>query len=53
MSFQNMEKSFEPDANAFDRVLEKERAESYTYGGRTVFGKVKPPKNNDGQLNLF
>ncbi len=50
---QQMEKSFEPDANAFDRVIAKERAESHKYGGRTVFGKAKPPKKDDGQLNLF
>jgi hypothetical protein len=49
---QQMEKGFEPDANAFDKVIAKERAESYKYGGRTVFGKAKPPKD-DGQLNLF
>ena len=49
---QQMEKGFEPDANAFNRVIAKERAESYKYGGRTVFGKAKPPKD-DGQLNLF
>ncbi|WP_018344659.1 DUF763 domain-containing protein [Cytophaga aurantiaca] len=49
---QQMEKGFEPDANAFNRVIAKERAESYKHGGRTVFGKAKPPKD-DGQLNLF
>jgi hypothetical protein len=32
-------------------VIEKERRESYRYGGRTVFGKSKPPKPE--QLNLF
>jgi hypothetical protein len=45
-----LEKSFEPDEKAFDKVIEKERNESYKYGGRTVFGKAKPP--ND-QLTLF
>jgi len=53
LAAQSMEKSFEPDPNAFDRVIAKERAESYKYGGRTVFGKAKPPKKDDGQLNLF
>lgn len=48
---QQLEKGFEPDANAFEKVLAKEHAESYKYGGRTVFGKAKPPK--DGQLKLF
>lgn len=47
-----MKKGFEPDAKAFDRVFAKERAESYKYGGRTVFGKANSPKD-DGQLNLF
>ncbi len=45
-----LEKSFEPDEKSFDRVIEKERRDSYKYDGRTVFGKAKPP--ND-QLNLF
>jgi hypothetical protein len=48
---QQLEKGFKPDANAFEKVIAKERAESYRYGGRTVFGKAKPPKNS--QLNLF
>jgi hypothetical protein len=52
LAAQQMEKGFEPDSTAFDRVIAKERAESYKYGGRTVFGKAKPPKD-DGQLNLF
>ncbi|MGZ4157444.1 MAG: DUF763 domain-containing protein, partial [Bacteroidia bacterium] len=48
---QMMEKNFIPNAN-FNEVIEKERRDSYKYGGRTVFGKAKPPKEN-GQLNLF
>lgn len=52
LAAQSMEKIFEPDPNAFDRVIAKELAESYKYGGRTVFRKSKPPKD-DGQLNLF
>jgi hypothetical protein len=51
MVSQLMEQSFEPDVNAFDKVIAKERAESYKYGGRTVFGKAKPPGNE--QLSLF
>ncbi|MGM9475941.1 DUF763 domain-containing protein [Pedobacter sp. GSP4] len=35
----------------FEKVIEKERAESWRYGGRTVFGKEKPPVNE--QLKLF
>jgi hypothetical protein len=49
---QLMEENFEPDPDSFDKVIAKERAESYKYGGRTVFGKAKPPKGND-QLSLF
>lgn len=52
IAVQLMEKNFEPEPDAFDQVIAKERAESYKYGGRTVFGKAKPPINN-GQLNLF
>lgn len=48
---QAIEKGFTPNAN-FDKVIEQERRDSYKYGGRTVFGKAKPPKNN-GQLDLF
>lgn len=51
MVSQLIEQSFEPDENAFDKVIAKERAESYKYGGRTVFGKAKPPGNE--QLRLF
>jgi hypothetical protein len=49
---QNLEKGFEPAADAFDKVIEKERADAYKYGGRTVFGKSKPPKGPQ-QLKLF
>jgi len=48
---QQMEKGFEPLPESFNRVIEKERENSYKYGGRTVFGKSKPPIG--GQLNLF
>ena len=46
-----MEKGFEPDANTFNHVIAKERADSHVYSGRTAFGKAKLPK--DDQLNLF
>lgn len=46
-----LEKDFEPNTN-FDKVIEKERGESYKYGGRTVFGKAKPPRAKDEQLQL-
>jgi hypothetical protein len=48
---QAIEKDFTPNAD-FYKVIEKERRDSYKYGGRTVFGKAKPPKNQD-QLSLF
>lgn len=44
------EQSFQPNTN-FDKVVTKEREDSWKYGGRTVFGKAKPPKNK-GQLKL-
>jgi hypothetical protein len=43
------EKDFVPNTN-FDKVIEKERNDSWRYGGRTVFGKAKRPEL---QLNLF
>lgn len=49
---QIVEQQFVPDEELFDKALVKERAESYRYGGRTVFGKAQPPKD-DGQLSLF
>ena len=52
-----VEQDFVPNNN-FDQLIEKERNESWKYGGRTVFGKAKPPatpkqKPNDNQLKLF
>lgn len=49
---QTIEQDFEPDADSFRKVIAKERSESYKYGGRTIFGKAKPAKN-DNQLSLF
>lgn len=46
-----MEKNFEPAPDAFEKAVKRERRDSYKYGGRTVFGKAKPP--DDGQLSLF
>jgi uncharacterized protein len=51
LAAQAIEKNFMPNAN-FYKVIEEERRNSYKYGGRTVFGKAKPPKN-EGQLSLF
>jgi hypothetical protein len=47
---QRAEKDFTPNAN-FDKVIEEERNNSWKYGGRTVFGKAKPPIQQ--QLKLF
>jgi hypothetical protein len=38
------ENSFTPNTN-FDAFIQKERDESYKYGGRTVFGEAMPPIN--------
>ncbi|AXY74333.1 DUF763 domain-containing protein [Paraflavitalea soli] len=44
------EDNFIPNAN-FDALIQKEREDSWKHGGRTVFGKAKPPKSD--QLSLF
>jgi uncharacterized protein len=50
---QRIEKKFEPKP-FFSEVLQKEKDESYKYGGMTVFGKAQPPKKNKPQqLKLF
>ncbi|HEV2831780.1 MAG TPA: DUF763 domain-containing protein [Hanamia sp.] len=48
------EKDFIPNNN-FEALIQKERDESWIYGGRTVSGYAKPPKkvNKDVQLKLF
>ncbi|QEC42961.1 DUF763 domain-containing protein [Pseudobacter ginsenosidimutans] len=48
------ESNFVPNAN-FDELIEKERNDSWKYGGRTVYGKSNPPpsKGNSDQLSLF
>jgi uncharacterized protein len=46
------EKNFIPNSN-FEQLVEKERDESWKYGGRTVFGKAKPRSGNGVQLRLF
>jgi hypothetical protein len=47
---QMIEENFVPE-NSVDKLIAKERAESYKYGGRTVFGKAKKPAGI--QLTLF
>ncbi|AEW02939.1 hypothetical protein A4D02_02800 [Niastella koreensis] len=51
---QKAEENFIPNNN-FEQLIEKERNESWRYGGQTVFGKEKPPsKRSKGvQLRLF
>lgn len=46
---QNAEKDFIADGNLQD-WMDKERRDSWKYGGKTVFGDAKPPS---GQLELF
>jgi hypothetical protein len=48
------EKNFMPDNN-LDSVIEKERNDSWKYGGKTVFGDAKPSLHEEKniQLRLF
>ena len=46
------EKDFIPNNN-FEALIEKERNDSWKYGGKTVFGDAKKPKQKDVQLKLF
>jgi len=48
------EKDFIPNNN-LDSVIEKERNDSWKYGGKTVFGDAKPslPQKKNIQLRLF
>ena len=47
------ENNFIPNEN-FDALIEKERNESWRYGGKTVFGDAKRPRGIEGdQLKLF
>jgi hypothetical protein len=47
---QRAEADFTPNAD-FDKVIQQERDNSWKYGGRTVFGKARPPVQQ--QLLLF
>ena len=49
-----MEKDFTPNNN-FEALIEKERNDSWKYGGKTVFGDAKSPKKiqKPTQLKLF
>jgi hypothetical protein len=48
------EKDFTPQDN-LDELIQKERDESWQYGGKTVFGDAKPPRkvNKGVQLRMF
>src|SRR5829696_6355051 len=47
------EHNFTPTDN-LQQLIEKEIAESWKYGGKTIFGDAKPPKRSKGvQLRLF
>ena len=46
------EKDFIPNSN-FNELIEKERADSWKYGGKTVFGNTEPPAKKSIQLKLF
>jgi len=48
------EKDFIP-ADGFDEQVQKEKNDSWKYGGKSVFGDAKPPHSTKGgvQLNLF
>lgn len=45
-----VERDFIPNDN-FEALIEKERRDSWKYGGKTIFGDAKPP--DQGQLQLF
>jgi len=49
---QSLEQSFIPNEN-FEKLIEREREQSWQYGGRTIYGKEKPPKQKGVQLRLF
>lgn len=51
----NAEKDFIAEQANFNALIEKERNESWKYGGKTVLGDAMPPKNlqKTEQLKLF
>lgn len=50
---QRAEKDF-VENNNFEQLIEKEREDSWRYGGKTVFGDAEPPKRKGNvQLRLF
>lgn len=49
---QEMEKGYTPN-DYFDDLVQHERDTSYKYGGKTVFGDAKKPKDKGTQLSLW
>ena len=51
---QMLERDFKPNSN-FEQLIQHERDESWKYGGKTVMGDAKPPKQKSKgfQLRLF
>lgn len=49
---QGMEKAYSPN-NYFDDLVQHERNTSYKYGGKTVFGDARKPKDEGTQLKLW
>lgn len=49
---QEMEKAYSPN-NYFDDLVQHERNTSYKYGGKTVFGDARKPKDEGTQLKLW
>lgn len=47
-----IEKGYTPN-NYFNDLVQHERNTSYKYGGKTVFGDAKKPKDNGTQLKLW
>jgi len=47
-----LEKNYTPN-DYFDDLVQHERNTSYRYGGKTVFGDAKKPKDNGTQLKLW
>jgi hypothetical protein len=54
---QRAERDFkeENNYNNFNKLIDKERSESWKYGGKTIFGDAKPPRklHRANQLKLF
>jgi len=52
---QRAEESFTPTGRGLEELISREQADSWKYGGRTVFGKAKPPEEavRSKQLRLF